>query len=112
GGVDSSFGDSIRAAAARPKMANPSTPALRRRLREAPADELERLFTEEAEALDPPAIRQIFRNPFLDAPRIEQLFDLPGLESSYEARRDAVAHPKSPRLLALRFVPGLFWGDL
>ena len=93
-------------------MTSASTPALRQRLREAAGDELERLVSESADALDPPALRQLFRNPFLAADLIERLFDLPGVESSYEARREAVSHPRTPRLLALRFVGGLFWGDL
>jgi len=93
-------------------MANPSNPALRQRLREAATEELGQLLTENAEALDPPAIRQLFRNPFLDAQLIERLFELPAVLQSYEARREAVGHLRTPRLLSLRFVGGLYWVDL
>ncbi|MGH7336932.1 MAG: hypothetical protein ACREI7_05100, partial [Myxococcota bacterium] len=93
-------------------MTASSTPLLRRRLREAAAEELDRLLEEHAEALDGPALRQLFRNPFLDAARIERLFELPGVEALYEARREAVRHPSAPRLLAQRYLPGLYWVDL
>ena len=93
-------------------MANPSSSALRRRLREAASEELGQLLAEVADALDPPALRQIFANPFLDAELIERLFDLPGVERSYEARREAVRHVRTPRALALKFVGGLYWVDL
>jgi hypothetical protein len=93
-------------------MPERSTPSLRRRLREAAADELERLVAAHVEELDGPALRQLFRNPFLGTTLIESLFELPGIEARYEARREAVGHPASPRLLALRYVPGLYWADL
>ena len=93
-------------------MTESSPPSLRRRLREAAADELERLLEEHAGELDGPALRHLFRNPFLGASRIERLFELPGVEALYEARREAVRHPSSPRSLALRYLPGLFWVDL
>jgi hypothetical protein len=93
-------------------VTNPSTPALRRKLREAPRGELDRLLEAEVEALDPPALRQLFRNPFLDGRLIEELFEQPGVDGTYEARREAAVHPQTPRLLALRFVPTLHWLDL
>lgn len=93
-------------------MANPSSPALRQRLREAAAEELGRLLTDHAKELDPPAFRQLFRNPFLDARLIERLFELPAVRQSYEARREAVGHLRTPHLLSLQFVGGLYWVDL
>lgn len=70
------------------------------------------ILDEQAEALDPPALRQLFRNPFLDTRLIERLFDRPGVRSSYEARREGAAHVRTPRLLALQLVAGLYWVDL
>jgi len=93
-------------------MTESSTPLLRRRLREAAEDELERLLEAHAAELDGPALRHLFRNPFLGATRIERLFELPRIEALYEARREAVRHPSTPRSLALRYLSGLYWADL
>jgi len=89
-----------------------SSPDLRRRLREAAEEELAELLEEHADELDQRAIGQVFRNPFLQGSQIERLLALPQLRSSYEARREAVLHPRTPRPLALQLATGLFWRDL
>jgi hypothetical protein len=82
------------------------------RLREAAEEELAGLIEHFAAALEPQAARQAFRNPFLTAALIERLCEVPHLLGSYEVRREAAFHPRTPRVLALRFVPGLWWADL
>lgn len=93
-------------------MARSSTAAERVRLHQAPTEEIVRLVEQLEAALDPPALRQLFANPFLDGRQIAALLDLPAVEGQYEARRAAVGHPRTPLVTALRFVPGLYWVDL
>jgi hypothetical protein len=83
-----------------------------RRIRDANELELDRLIQDEAGALDAPALRQLFRNPFLSRAMIEQLAAVPEIASSYEFRLDAARHPRTPQISALRFLPGLYWPDL
>jgi hypothetical protein len=82
------------------------------RLREAGQEELTALLAEHLAEIDVRAARQAFRNPFLSGPMIEALVTVPALVSAYEVRREAAFHPLTPRLLALRFVAGLYWADL
>lgn len=82
------------------------------RLRAAAEEELADLIERFAAELEPPAARQAFRNPFLTGALIERLCAMPHLLGSYEIRREAAFHPRTPRVLALRFVPGLWWADL
>ena len=78
--------------------------SLDERLRSAGEEELAALLAAHRDELDRRAARLVFRNPFLTGPMIEELVALPALVSDYEVRREAVFHPRTPRLLALRFV--------
>lgn len=82
------------------------------RLRDASAEELAALISDRLEEIDARAARQAFRNPFLSGSLIEALATAPALSAAYEVRREVVFHPRAPRLLALRLVPGLYWADL
>ncbi|MEO8276762.1 MAG: hypothetical protein ABI639_11135 [Thermoanaerobaculia bacterium] len=83
-----------------------------RRLREANEDELAEILASRGEEIDPPAARHLFRNPFLTGALIENIVRLKRLLSAYEVRMEAARHPRTPQILALRFVPGLYWADL
>jgi hypothetical protein len=85
---------------------------LRRRLREAGEEELARLVTAAGDSLGVPEARQILRNPFVRAEVLESLAAIPALVSRYEVRRELVAHPRTPRTLALQLVAGLYWREL
>lgn len=87
-------------------------PDLPRRLREADAEELVALLERHAAELDLPAARQVLRNPFLGREGIELLAAQARLLSAYEVKRAVAVHPATPEILALRFVPTLFWRDL
>ena len=87
-------------------------PELHRRLREAGSEELAALVRERAEELSPPAVRHALRNPYCTAEVAERLAAERRLISFYEVRRDLARHPQTPEVLALRFVPGLYWRDL
>jgi len=83
-----------------------------RQLREANEAALERLVIENVDRLDGPALRQVFRNPFLSGKLIERLLEVRDLASGYEFRLEAARHPRTPQIAALAFVGGLFWPDL
>jgi hypothetical protein len=85
---------------------------LHRRLREAGAEELAVLVDGHASELEPPAVRQALRNPHCSAEVIERLAAERRLVAFYEVRRDLALHPRTPELLAARFLPGLYWRDL
>jgi hypothetical protein len=85
---------------------------LGRRLREAGSEELLALLQEQADRLPAPAVRQALRNPHCSAEVVGFVAAQPRLLSFYEVRRDLALHPKTPEVLALRFVPALFWRDL
>jgi len=93
-------------------MGRTGSDRLSERLRTADEAELGALIEERADQLDPRAARQAFRNPFLTGEMIEALAAIPRLASAYELRRETAFHPRTPRILALRFVPGLYWADL
>jgi hypothetical protein len=82
------------------------------RLREAGPEELLSLVREWADGLAPGAVRQALRNPFAGAELIEEVVARPRLISDYEVRRDLAFHRETPEVVALRFVPGLYWRDL
>jgi hypothetical protein len=84
---------------------------LARLLREGNEEELEELLKGRLDEIEPAAARQLFRNPFLTGVLIARLMDGKRLISSYEVRMEAARHPRTPQLLALRFVPGLYWAD-
>lgn len=87
-------------------------PALGRRLREAEREILLALLREHAETLGAADARQGLRNPFADAEAIEIILNAPRLRGAYDVRRDIALHPRSPELVALTLIPGLFWQDL
>lgn len=90
-----------------------SNSSLGERLREANEEELTGLIAELGDRLaDPRLARHALRNPYLASAHVEALAALPALAASYEFRRDAVCHPRTPRLIALRFAGGLYWADL
>lgn len=93
-------------------MTGQGSDELAERLRTAAQEELAELVERLAAELEPQDARQAFRNPFLTADLIERLLGAPKLLASYAVRREAVFHPRTPRVLALRFVPGLWWADL
>lgn len=95
-----------------PVPANDNRDDLGQRLREAGPEELLALLREHADRLDAPAARQALRNPHGGAEVVDLLANQPRLLSFYEVRRDLAHHPKTPEVLALRFVQGLFWRDL
>lgn len=82
------------------------------RLREADAEELLELLRRHAAALDAAAARQALRNPFLGREGVELIAEQKRLLGAYEVKRAIAVHPKTPEVLAMRFVPGLFWRDL
>jgi hypothetical protein len=86
---------------------------LGRRLREAAGRELERLLRDHLVEIGPSEACQVLRNPFAGAETIESLVaGAPALLRSYDFRRDVALHPRTPDILALRLVPGLYWLDL
>ncbi len=86
---------------------------LGRRLREAAEPELEALVGERLAEIGPREACQALRNPFADTAVIQALvLGAPALLRSYEFRREVALHPRTPEILALRLVPGLFWLDL
>lgn len=87
-------------------------PDLPQRLREADADDLLELLRRHAGELDVAAARQSLRNPFLGPEGIGLLAAQGRLLASYEVKRALTLHPQTPEVLALRFVPTLFWRDL
>lgn len=100
---------------ARPAPANDNAgpePELHRLLREAGSEELASLVRERAEELSPPAVRHVLGNPYCTAEVVERLAAERRLLSFYEVRRELARHPRTPEVLALRFVPGLYWRDL
>jgi hypothetical protein len=90
----------------------PPAEELARRLREADAEELSRLVEEHLEELGAAEVRQLLRNPFVTGEILTRLITRRSLLSFYEVRRDLARHPKTPEVLALRFIPGLYWRDL
>lgn len=85
---------------------------LPQRLREADAEDLLELLRRHAGEMDVAAARQALRNPFLGTDGIELLAAQGRLLPAYEVKRGLTLHPRAPEVLALRFVPTLFWRDL
>jgi hypothetical protein len=85
---------------------------LPRLLREGNEKELDELLSTRLEEIEPAAVRQLFRNPFLTGVQIDRLLASSRLLSSYEVRMEAARHPRTSRIVALRFIPGLYWADL
>jgi len=85
---------------------------LARLLREGNEGEVDGLLAARLEEIEPAAARQLFRNPFLTGLQIDRLLGSRRLLSSYEVRMEAARHPRTPQIIALRFIPGLYWADL
>ena len=85
---------------------------LQMRLRESTAEELIELVGSHLAELDPIALRQLFRNPYLSRQVIELLLAERRLLAFHEVRKELARHPQTPEVRALRFVSGLFWRDL
>jgi hypothetical protein len=89
-----------------------SDSGLARRLREADGEEVLDLLRRHLAELDVAAARQALRNPFLGREGVELIAGQARLLTAYEVKRAIIMHPKTPVVLAMRFVPGLFWRDL
>lgn len=85
---------------------------LGRQLREAGGAELEALVRERLAEIGPPEACLALRNPFADSGLIEALVGVTALLRAYDFRREVALHPRTPELIALRLVPGLYWLDL
>lgn len=86
---------------------------LGRQLREAASPELGELLRLRLPEVGPKEACQALRNPFATAETVQALVTgSPSLLRSYEFRRDVALHPRTPDILALRLVPGLYWLDL
>lgn len=93
-------------------MSGSTTSDLARRLREADAAELAELVESFAGRLAPTDALQVLRNPFVSSEVIGSLLRQRELQNSYEVRRQAAGHPRTPQIEALRLVGTLFWRDL
>jgi len=85
---------------------------LYRRLREAGASELASLVAELGDSLDRRGALAVLRNPHVDGDLIEEVASRSRLAARYELQREIAGHGRTPRALALRFVPLLYWRDL
>jgi len=85
---------------------------LRRQLRESGEEALRELVRDRLHELDVEAARQVLHNPHVDAETLERLGMVRSLTVSYEIRRALATHPRTPRALALRLLPTLYWRDL
>jgi hypothetical protein len=97
--------DQARPAAARP-------PGLSARLRSAPAEEVEALIAAEGERFGLADLRAVVRNPYARGETLEALAARKSLMAVYEARALVARHRRTPQVVAMRFVGGLFWHDL
>ena len=75
---------------------------LERLLREGNEAVLGELLTTRLEEIEPADARQLFRNPFLTAVLIARLLVSKRLLASYEVRKEAARHPRTPQIVALR----------
>ena len=78
---------------------------LARLLREGDEAALGELLTTRIEEISPADARQVFRNPYLTAVLIARLLGSKRLLASYEVRMEAARHPRTPQIVALRFIP-------
>jgi len=86
---------------------------LGRRLREAGGSELAALVRERLPEIGPAEACLALRNPFADSELVELFVaGAPTLLRFYDFRREVAMHPRTPEILALRLLPGLFWLDL
>lgn len=100
-------------AAQRRAARSPSPPSeLAHRLRRAASSELLRLTSDHLRELTMREVRQILLNPYVTAEVIEELSAARHLLAGYDMRRAIARHRRAPEVVALRFLPGLFWRDL
>ncbi|HEX2252510.1 MAG TPA: hypothetical protein VHQ65_04505 [Thermoanaerobaculia bacterium] len=85
---------------------------LRRRLREGGPEELAVLLAAHEAELGPEEALAALANPHLDIAGIERVAAQPRLRAAYEVRRALALHPRSPEVLARRFLTALYWRDL
>ena len=90
----------------------PVPEGLAERLAEAAGEELAALVDAHLAQLEAEQARIVLRNPFVTSRIIGLLATVPRLAASREIRREAVAHPATPRVLALEWVGSLYWPDL
>lgn len=93
-------------------MAGSDSQELQRRLRDAGPETLLELLRSHLAQMDPPALRLLFRNPYLNREMIELVLAERRLLTFQEVRRELVKHRQTPEVRALRLVSGLFWRDL
>lgn len=93
-------------------MADTESQELQRRLREAGPDALLEILRSNLTQLDPPALRQLFRNPHLSRELIEMVMGERRLLAFQEVRRELAKHRQTPEVRALSLVSSLFWRDL
>ncbi|MEL7059004.1 MAG: hypothetical protein AAGN46_03140 [Acidobacteriota bacterium] len=96
----------------RQHASNDLSPEVARRLRVAPAAELLELVREHALRFGLREVRQVVRNPFVDAAVLEELASVRRLMVTYEARAVVARHRRTPEAVAMRFLAGLFWREL
>ena len=89
-----------------------SSPALAVRLRRAGARELVQLILDHGREFTVKEVRQVLLNPHADTNALEELAALRQLTSTYEVRAALCRHRRTPEVIAMRHVPGLFWRDL
>lgn len=93
-------------------MAGSESQELLRRLRDAGPETLLEVLRSHLAELDPPALRLLLRNPYLNREMIEMVMGERRLLAFQEVRRELVKHRQTPEVRALNLVSGLFWRDL
>lgn len=82
------------------------------RLRQANSGHLLDLVRDHLRKLTVREVRQTLRNPFVTPEVIEELVLARQLLSVYEVRSIIARHRRTPEVIAMRFVSGLYWRDL
>lgn len=85
---------------------------LAQRLRQASARQLRELIALHAAELSLTEARQALLNPWVDATAIDELASVRRLMAIDEVRSALARHPRTPEVVAMRLLPGLFWRDL
>jgi len=86
--------------------------ALAHELRRAPSRRLLELVIEHADELKLAEVRQALLNPYADGEVIREIASIRRLMSIYEIKAALARHPRTPEVVAMGFLPGLFWRDL
>ncbi|MCP4654652.1 MAG: hypothetical protein GY856_04440 [bacterium] len=93
-------------------MSQATEESLAIRLRQANSGDLLELVRNHLRELTVREVRQTLRNPFVTAEVIEELVLARQLLSIYEVRSIIARHRRTPEVIAMRFVSGLYWRDL